>query len=78
MSEKLSKEVLDRVDEGRRGFVKKSLMMGGFATPLMASFRMDSLSVGSARRVQFGNQDGGGFFSGLIRLLLYLLGKIFG
>ncbi len=78
MSEKATKQVLERVDKNRRGFVKKALLGGAFATPLMASFRMDSLSVNSARRVQFSNQDGGGGgLLALLRLLLRFLRSLF-
>ncbi len=69
------KAVLDRVDKNRRGFVKKALIGTAFAAPLMASFRMDSLSVGSARACTVGNQgDGGGFLQWLICYIKKLFG----
>ena len=78
MSEQATKPVLERVDKKRRGFVKKVLLGGAFATPLMASFRMDSLSVKSARRVQFSNQEGDSPLLRLLRFLLSLLHKLLG
>ncbi len=65
------KAVADRVDEHSRVFVIRAPVDSAFAAPVMASFRMDSLSVGSARAVTFGNQTGGrygGFLGWLFRL----------
>lgn len=40
-------ELLSRVDESRRGFLRK-VLGGAFAAPLLASFSMDGLGVSSA------------------------------
>lgn len=40
-------ELLSRVDESRRGFLRK-VIGGAFAAPLLASFSMDGLGVSSA------------------------------
>lgn len=45
--------VLDSVDEGRRGFVKKLVAGTAFATPLLASFSMDGALIGEAKANYF-------------------------
>ena len=46
----LERDVLSRVRMDRRGFVKRLVMGGAFAVPVVASFDMDSLvDVAAAR-----------------------------
>jgi hypothetical protein len=45
----LDREVLDQLDtEERRAFVKRIVESTSFATPVVASFELDSLKMGSA------------------------------
>ena len=66
------KAILSRVEKDRRNFIKKTLIGSAFAAPLIASFRMDSLSVGSARACTVGNQDDGP----IRRLICFILGLL--
>lgn len=46
----LDREVLDRLDsEQRRSFVERVVQSTSFATPVVASFDLDSLKMGSAQ-----------------------------
>lgn len=50
VKQQLDREVLDRLDsEQRRSFVKRVVDSTPFATPVVASFNLDSLEIGSAQ-----------------------------
>jgi hypothetical protein len=46
--EQLTREVLDHVDGDRRSFVERAVRDRSFAVPVVASFDLDSLTMGSA------------------------------
>jgi hypothetical protein len=46
--EQLTREVLDHVDGDRRPFVERAVLDRSFAVPVVASFDLDSLTMGSA------------------------------
>lgn len=51
----LNEDVLNSVDETRRDFLRKVIVGTAFATPLMASFSMDGLSINAAEASFTGN-----------------------
>jgi len=64
---------LEKLDEGRRRFIKKVAAGSAFAIPMIASFSTDGLSFNKAEAaIGFPNQR-----LGLLERILRLLGSIF-
>ena len=51
----MAEKILGRVDESRRGFVRR-LLGTSFAAPLIASFSIEALSTDTANAQVFSNQ----------------------
>lgn len=49
-------DLLQHLDPSRREFVKGLIAATSFATPLIASFSLDGLTIESAEAIHFGNQ----------------------
>ena len=48
-------KILAKVDENRRGFLRR-VLGAGFAAPVIAAFSMESLTVDAAHAQDLGNQ----------------------
>jgi hypothetical protein len=57
MSDKKDAPILDKVDPGKRDFVRKVIKGTAFAVPVVASFSMDGLTIGGIRPAYASNQS---------------------
>jgi hypothetical protein len=55
MTEKKDAPILDKVDPGKRNFVRKVIKGTAFAVPVVASFSMDGLTIGGIRPAYAGH-----------------------
>jgi hypothetical protein len=68
-------EALEKIDEGRRTFIRRVAAGTAFAVPMVASFSTDGLHFNTAAATGFGSNQTSGFFGRLISFLARLFNR---